>query len=64
MTSGTDERRNEASGSALAMSSQDIAERFPYGLPASLHWCQVRSSNIVDLEQWRRRSKKGPAETE
>jgi hypothetical protein len=60
-----DECRDEALFRRLAMSWEDVAERFPYGLPASLRhgarrW--FRSSNVVDLEQWRQRKKE--AETE
>ena len=55
-----DERRDEALFRRLAMSWEDVAERFPYGLPTSLRhagrrW--FRSSNIVDLEQWRQGKK-------
>jgi hypothetical protein len=44
----------------LAMSWEDVAERFPYGLPTSLQhggWRRFQSSNVVDLEQWRQRKK-------
>jgi hypothetical protein len=51
---------DEAFSRRLAMSWEDVAERFPYGLPASLR-CGGRrrflSSNVVDLEQWRQRKK-------
>jgi hypothetical protein len=55
-----DERRDEALFRRLAMPWEDVAERFPYGLPTSLRhggrrW--FRSSNIVDLEQWRQGKK-------
>ena len=51
---------NEDLSRRLAMSWEDVAERFPYGLPTSLRhggrrW--FRSSNIVDLEQWRQGKK-------
>ena len=55
-----DKRRDEAPFGRLAMSWEDVAERFPYGLPASLRyggWRWFRSSNVVDLEQWRQRKK-------
>ena len=60
-----DERRDEALFGRLAMSWEDVAERFPYGLPTSLRhggrrW--FRSSNIVDLEQWRQRKKEAGTE--
>ena len=59
------ERRDEAPFGRLDMSWEDVAERFPYGLPASLRhggrrW--FRSSNIVDLEQWRQRKKEAGTE--
>ena len=52
---------DEAFSRRLAMSWEDVAERFPYGLPASLQRAGRRrflSSNVVDLEQWRQRKKK------
>jgi hypothetical protein len=60
-----DERRDEVFFRRLAMSWEDVAERFPYGLPISLRhggrrW--FRSSNVVDLEQWRQRKKEAGAE--
>jgi hypothetical protein len=43
----------------LAMSWEDVMERFPYGLPASLrcHDWRQRSSNVIDLERWRQRKR-------
>ena len=60
-----DKRWDEALPRRLAMSWEDVEERFPYGLPASLRhggrrW--FRSSNIVDLEQWRQRKKEAGRE--
>ena len=55
-----DKRWDEALSRRLDMSWEDVEERFPYGLPASLRhggWRWFRSSNVVDLEQWRHREK-------
>ena len=56
---------DEALSRQLAMSWEDVAERFPYGLPASLRYDGrrwFRSSNVVDLEQWRQRKKEAEME--
>jgi hypothetical protein len=60
-----DKRWDEALSRRLDMSWEDVEERFPYGLPASLRhggrrW--FRSSNVLDLEQWRQRKKEAAAE--
>jgi hypothetical protein len=60
-----DKNWDEALSRRLAMSWEDVEERFPYGLPASLQragrrW--FRSSNIVDLVQWRQSKKEAGTE--
>jgi hypothetical protein len=44
--------------SSYAMSWEDVRERFPYGLPASLQqggW----GANVIVLEEWRRHHRQG-----
>ena len=58
-------QRDEASPPRYAMSWEDVMAQFPYGLPASLQhgtWRWFRSSNVVDLEQWRQRKKEAGME--
>jgi hypothetical protein len=56
-TTQTEEVGDEARFQRYSMSWEDVIGVFPYGLPVSLRrgsWRWFRSSNIVDLEQWRR----------
>jgi hypothetical protein len=48
--------QTEETANQVSLSWEDLKGAFPYGLPTSLRppsW--RRESNIVDLEQWRRR---------